>query len=355
MTDKPQKPGFSETEKRPKKSRIATNAEKRKDSGRFKFMTLGILFVLVVIYDSVLLSENVLRDKKLEQQDSIQAQQISLLLADQKQMQQKLLFSQQQMISLKQKQDDIQQSYNHLINGNSQFYLRSSLVQVTELLQLAQLKLKFNLDASTTIFLLQKADQILASLQNPSFLPVRQTIANDILQLKNANQIDRISLLARLNALNEKTLELPLSLMSFHQSAQQISKEQPSKRHWKELIKASFSSLKDLIIIRHYETPYVPLLPPAQQQALLQTLSQLMNQAGWAVMQNNVHLYHWSLNSAAQLLIKYFPASSPDVINMLTELHALQQSYPNIPYPDLQELMTQFEQQKNKIIAGSSI
>lgn len=85
-----------------------------------------------------------------------------------------------------------------------------TLTEASYLLRSANFELQFQGDVPTTIHLLQTADSEIAGLEDPTLLPIRQSVAEHLATLQSANKLDLTGILLQLNAINGKIYQLPL-------------------------------------------------------------------------------------------------------------------------------------------------
>jgi uroporphyrin-3 C-methyltransferase len=215
-----------------------------------------------------------------------------------------------------------------------------TLSEVNYLIQLANYQLTFVKDVATTITLLQTADQRLATLNNTNLNALRTALATTIANLQALPKIDVAGLLAQLHALQLQAAQLPLPLqMRAVKSSSENLSSNSEKSNWRVALKNSWENLQKLIVVHHYDKPIAPLLAQEQQAYLQQNLQLLLQQAQWAVLQQQTPVYQSSLQQAYIWVTMYFASDASTTQAMLQALQSLQKINIQPKTPDLTQLL----------------
>ncbi|GAK84761.1 uroporphyrinogen-III methyltransferase [Vibrio ponticus] len=117
------------------------------------------------------------------------------------------------------------------------------LAEADYLVKLAGRKLFLEHDAESATLLMESADQRIAALNDPSLVPLRKSMANDITKLKTIPLIDRDGLVLRLTALQQQVDQLPLANAILpEEKVQEPEKVSQDINDWQQNLK---TSLKD--------------------------------------------------------------------------------------------------------------
>ncbi len=224
-------------------------------------------------------------------------------------------------------EDQCTQNVNTLIEKiQSNADGKPALIKARYTLELAQINAYATTDYETTLSLLNKADELLSTENDPAIFPVRQAIAQEISELEAAKKTDTIGILSQLNAIGAaaKINNVPI------QSIQNVHTESDST------IKSLFHQL---IIIRHHDEPIEPLQSPAYKAILQEAIQLNLQEAKWAVIQKNDTIYQLALNEAIHNSSQII--SDPALVKSLEELKTIQLEQPKIiPKESLTLLMS---------------
>ena len=207
----------------------------------------------------------------------------------------------------------IQSNLDQILRTTTDRTKQRVLSQVSYLLQLANLHLNIGHDVKTSTKLLNLANQRIQKLDDSSLFTLKHALANDLEKLKNARSIDTTTLILRLDSLNDKIQQLkmiPQHLARATTKQPQKVTQDTSQLPWYKKFWSSLGSLKDLVIIRHYQKPKMPLITPQQVSFLKENIQVKISQAEWAVLHQQPKLYQHSLQMVQQWTSTYFLDSS---------------------------------------------
>ncbi|QJR81137.1 heme biosynthesis operon protein HemX [Alteromonas pelagimontana] len=198
------------------------------------------------------------------------------------------------------------------------------IAEADYLVRMAGRKLWLEQDIRTAIMLLSNADQRLQELTDPSVLPVRKLIAQDIQMLQQLNPVSHTSIALTLSGLLAQIDNLPLD--TFEKPEQEATKDQVSESvsDWKQNLAAVWHSITDQFIsVTRNETPVEPLMSEQQQWLAREQLKLQLMQAQSAAMNRQNDLYQQSLQSATALLEKKFAVGESEIKGFLREVQKL--------------------------------
>lgn len=247
----------------------------------------------------------------------------------------KLIAYEQTLAQLKVKQDDM------LHNQVSPIKL-TQLMEIKQLLQQAQLLIQFDKNASDAAKVLQLVQQQLSDIDASVFTNVQKQLAKDLLELKSQPKLDRVILLARIHSIDARIKRLPVMATTFHAQIVQPNYKL-NDESWKAKLAQTLDKFKSLIVIRYRSQPFEPFLPPAQQAALQQTLTQLLNQTSWSVLHHDEPVYRWSLLMTLDLLNHYYPENTSELVAIKNEINNLSELDIALALPDLSPLLIQYQ------------
>ena len=250
-----------------------------------------------------------------------------------------------QLSSMKQNMDDmLLESQNKIteLNRNLQSALSERLYQKQDwlllkarhYLELAQVNAHWGDDPKIAIALLQQADSILQELTLQKIFPVRQVIAKEIVQLQSLSPIDIPGILSQLDAAQGLVSKLPV--VDDTANATQQKTNQPilaSQNRWQQ----SMSFLEKLIVVKHYDGDTEPALSPIHKAVLRDNIRINLQEAQWAVLQNNTKLYQQSLSRALQNIERIYEKDTPAIQTLLKQIQTLQQTTLRLAMPVLDQ------------------
>ena len=199
------------------------------------------------------------------------------------------------------------------------------IAEADYLVRMAGRKLWLESDVRTAILLLVNADKRLKSLADPSVLPVRANLAEDIQTLQQLNPVSQSSVALALTGMIAQIDKLPLDTFEKPEDANaEDTTLSESADDWQEnLAKVWRSLVNDFLTVKTIEGPVEPVLSlEAQYLAKEQLRLQLMH-AQTAALQGDAGLYNQSLQYAQTLLIEKFDTEKSQVTGFVDALQNL--------------------------------
>ena len=199
------------------------------------------------------------------------------------------------------------------------------IAEADYLVRMAGRKLWLENDVRTAILLLVNADKRLKSLADPSVLPVRANLAEDIQTLQQLNPVSQSSVALALTGMIAQIDKLPLDTFEKPEDANaEDTTLSESSDDWQEnLAKVWRSLVNDFLTIKTIEGPVEPVLSlEAQFLAKEQLRLQLMH-AQTAALQGDAGLYNQSLQYAQTLIIEKFDTEKSQVTGFVDALQNL--------------------------------
>ncbi|MCP4282235.1 MAG: heme biosynthesis operon protein HemX [Alteromonas sp.] len=199
------------------------------------------------------------------------------------------------------------------------------IAEADYLVRMAGRKLWLENDVRTAILLLVNADKRLKSLADPSVLPVRANLAEDIQTLQQLNPVSQSSIALALTGMIAQIDKLPLDTFEKPEDANaEDTTLSESADDWQEnLAKVWRSLVNDFLTVKTIEGPVEPVLSlEAQFLAKEQLRLQLMH-AQTAALQGDAGLYNQSLQYAQTLIIEKFDTEKSQVTGFVDALQNL--------------------------------
>ncbi|NVD08193.1 heme biosynthesis operon protein HemX [Vibrio sp. JPW-9-11-11] len=209
------------------------------------------------------------------------------------------------------------------------------LAEADYLVKLAGRKLFLEQDAESATRLMESADQRIAALNDPSLVPLRKSMANDITKLKTIPNIDREGLVLRITALQQQVDNLPLANALLPEAEQQepqvVSQDIVD---WQDNL---LTSLKDFsenfITFRTRDGNVIPLLSPQQHFYLKENIKAKLETAIKAVYVEQQEIYTTALTTADKWSSTFFNQDSNQVVEFNKALDLLSKQQVQVDYP----------------------
>lgn len=198
------------------------------------------------------------------------------------------------------------------------------LLKARYFLESAQINLHWSDNPEAGIALLQQADDVLKDLSDAQLFPVRQAIAKESAQLKTIQVLDKAGLLSKLDSTQLMIASLPLRQTSVHTAVESAGPES-GKASWKDRLIENFSHLQKLVVIKKHEENFDPVVSSLHQSLLRETLVMNIQQAQWAVLQNNNQIYQQSLSQALKNIVRIFDENAADTKILVQQIQGMQQ------------------------------
>lgn len=200
------------------------------------------------------------------------------------------------------------------------------LLKARYYLELAQINVHWSDNFNTSVALLQQADALLKGMNIPKIFTIRQTIAKEIAQLKSISVVDITGILSQLDAAQAAINNLSIqSVVDQQEVLNHITKSEDSgKTGWRNRLQDSVNFLEKLVVIRRHNENIQPLISPLYESAIKENIRLNLQEAQWAILNNNPAVYQFALNQAIANLKRVFNESSQNTDALIKQLSTLQ-------------------------------
>ena len=209
------------------------------------------------------------------------------------------------------------------------------LAEADYLVKLAGRKLFLEHDAVSATKLMESADQRIAALNDPSLVPLRKSMANDITKLKTVPLVDREGLVLRITSLQQQVDSLPLA-NALLPEAQQVEKQVVSEdvNDWQNNLMTSLKDFSEnFITFRTRDGNVIPLLSPQQHFYLKENIKAKLETAIKAVYVEQQDIYSTALTTADKWSATFFNQDSNEVKEFNKALELLSKQTVQVEYP----------------------
>lgn len=209
------------------------------------------------------------------------------------------------------------------------------LAEADYLVKLAGRKLFLEHDAVSATKLMESADQRIAALNDPSLVPLRKSMANDITKLKSVPIIDREGLVLRLTALQQQVDSLPLANAILPEAPEQKEQQVSEDIYdWKDNLMTSIKDFSEnFITFRTRDGNVIPLLSPEQHFYLKENIKAKLETAIKAVYVEQQDIYQTALTTADKWSSSFFNQDANTVIEFNKTLEMLSKQNVQVDYP----------------------
>lgn len=238
-----------------------------------------------------------------------------------------------------------------LAHAHRDYMNNQNVYAAVYLIRLANFNLVLVKRPNIALHMLEQADFLLNQSFDPSFMPLRKSINNNIMALKAANQFNLDTILLQLQSMSDALSKLSIASPTMEKaSPKHILDKAAKQQSWRDHFASAWHDVGKLIIIRHHNKAIEPLLSPQQNAVLQQNLQLLFMQAQWAAMNRNNTLFQHSLKQLKHIISTAYSQQSASAQSLLNELNALASTNVNPELPDLgnsfklaENLMTQIK------------
>ena len=237
----------------------------------------------------------------------------------------------------------LEQLYSDLSRGRDD----AVLVEVERLITVAAQELQLSGNVATALAALQTADVRLSRSDNARFVPLRRVLARDIERLKAAPAVDFTGIALKLDQLASSVDSWPLlaavaaaSPASSTPTAADAASPASGwwQRQWRAL-QGELGEYRDLIRIRHVDSPESVLLDAQQQTLVRQQLRLRLLNARQALLARNDRLFRADLAEAQALMARYIDIRSPPAAGALALIKQLASTALSVELPTIGDSM----------------
>ena len=231
------------------------------------------------------------------------------------------------------------------------------LAEADYLVRMAGRKLWLEQDVNTALLLLADADQRLADLADPSLLPIRQLLANDMQSVRQLDTQTPTKVSLELGALMAGLDSLPMDMVVLPESSDEEQANQTLSNDvsdWQANLKRSWRALvDDFITVRRRNAETKPLLSDKQQWLVKEQLRHYLMLAQQAVFNNDAANYRQALEQAQSLLTFYYAMQDSQVSAFANNLERLLQTDIEVRLPGRLQAATPLEHILAERVAGA--
>jgi uroporphyrin-3 C-methyltransferase len=182
------------------------------------------------------------------------------------------------------------------------------LAEADYLVRMAGRKLWLEKDATTAVLMLQTADQRLADINDPSLIPLRELVANDIVNVQQVNQVPTTAIALKITGLIKSVDSLPLSMVTLPDAEDSVVNEDltGSVSDWRANLYRSWRKVADdFVTVRRRTDSIQPLMSAQQQWLTREKLKHYLLQSQTALLSGDQILFTEFLSLAKEGLLLF--------------------------------------------------
>jgi uroporphyrin-3 C-methyltransferase/uroporphyrinogen III methyltransferase/synthase len=239
-----------------------------------------------------------------------------------------------------------------------------ALSEIEQVLSTASQQLQLAGNVQGALIALQNADRSLSRSDKPQFITIRRAIARDIEKLKALPSVDQPGIALRLDNVISQIDNLPL--LSDEKPAEPIA---PPRVHpapvagkpaadltflqratdtWRNWSHEMWDDIRQLIRVRTVDNPDALMLSPSESYFVRENLKLRLLNARLALLSRNEGTFRDDLNTAQQMLVKYFDTKARSTQAAQALLRQVQANNVTIDVPDLSESLNAVRNYKSK-------
>ena len=205
--------------------------------------------------------------------------------------------------------------------------------EIEQLLRIANHQLRLADDPDSALAALEGADQALRDLDDPTLVPVRQQLANDILALKSIKQPDIEGIALKLGSMAARVDALRLSGAVSTEARE--SPATPADSGFARIRRKIGEFFADIFRVRKTTGSSAPLLAREEAFFLRRNVELELRSARLALLSNDEPVYRESLRSARRWVEEYFASSDQAVNSFVSAIAELEGRHLAVSYPDI--------------------
>ena len=234
-------------------------------------------------------------------------------------------------------QDVLQTLYDQLAENRE----ATAVAEVEQLLTIANQQLQLVGNVKSALLALQAAENRLEPLNLPRANQLRETLGQEIENLRQLPQVDILAMSAQLDALSNLCASLPL--ISERQptlnakAAQEKAHKALAQNTWQKVAYPIWEDFKSLVTIERIDKPEPPLLSVDHEFYLRENLKLRLLTARVALLQHDEVSYKADLATVSKWINQYYDAKHPNAIQAFKLINQLSGNNIDIQLPQLTE------------------
>lgn len=222
---------------------------------------------------------------------------------------------------------------------------RWQIAEAEYLVKLAYERIMFSENNSTALPLLERAQDMIQSINDPRASTIQEALNKNISDLKNQSAIDTSKVYNQIIALDQQIdkLELPFAPLSTQNKIEEANGD-PDMSWWQKGLRHTANILKQVVIVKRNDSNSLPVVMPDEKAYLYQNLHAQTETLIWSLLHQQQDMYQTSLTRMQTWITNYFVQSAETTQSTLKAIHDLQSVNLTIQKIDLSPTLNLFEQ-----------
>lgn len=209
------------------------------------------------------------------------------------------------------------------------------LAEAEHLLRLASLRLSALQDINSALALVEGADEILRSQDDPAAFAAREQLAKSLEALRSTFDPDRTGLFLQLGALRDQAAQLNPLAPNFAGEGGALSELAAAGEPASWWVRGLETLAQYVRLDFHADQDIRPLLAGQSLSQVRLALSMAFEQAQWAALHGHTAVYQRALRQAREVLEGHFNAEHPDSRALAARIGELLERPIEVQVPDL--------------------
>jgi uroporphyrin-3 C-methyltransferase len=236
------------------------------------------------------------------------------------------------------------------VAGDGSAALRTQLLaEVAGMLRIAELRLQLAHDVDTAAALVRSADAVLAQVSDPAVAGLRSRLANDLVALQAAPQVDVMALHRQLGAaiaqIDRLTVVSTVEVADLQVTP--VDDGLPAEPGW---LNEAADFLGQYFVLTKRDATIAPLLSPVQDWLIRKSIALQLQQAQLAALEGNAEVYKVALTEARAALAANLQGSNKEAL--LAQLETLAAAVLRAQPPTLAASIAALQQLQSAPAAG---
>ena len=244
------------------------------------------------------------------------------------------------------------QSLQARVADDGRAALRTQLLaEVAGMLRIAELRLQLAHDVDTAAALVRSADAVLAQVSDPAVAGLRSRLANDLVALQAAPQVDVMALHRQLGAaiaqIDRLTVVSTVEVADLQVTP--VDDGLPAEPGW---LNEAADFLGQYFVLTKRDATIAPLLSPVQDWLIRKSIALQLQQAQLAALEGNAEVYKVALTEARAALAANLQGSNKEAL--LAQLETLAAAVLRAQPPTLAASIAALQQLQSAPAAGTT-
>jgi uroporphyrin-III C-methyltransferase len=230
------------------------------------------------------------------------------------------------------------------------------LVDVEQILMIADQQLQLSANVKAALIAMQQADDRLKGMNRAALSGVRKVIGHDMEKLRALPSVDVAGISNQIDDLIDSVDDMPLTQeLRLKQEKNDAASGAPSigetawQRFWREI----WEEARHLVLIENTQKRTLPLLSPSETFFLRENLKLELLSARLALLSRDDASFRHDLRITQDWLQRYFDAKSPASVKAMATLRKLRTSSINIKLPDISDSLVAVRNYRASLAKGA--